>query len=250
LELAKPPPVRSVLTVHSQDGELRGFEVSCVVEKSQADERSGCFGRWASDAQLERASTVGSEHLETTSSAGAPSPVVGGEESGVVADEAKEGAADVGVGPDPAASGRLASVSSIAPLAEGARSETVSSSEESPGEAPAPEPEPEPEPAPEPAPEPEPAQPAVEQEAGAAAAEAAESPQEGDSAGAAGTVEESDPLATPSTEYQGVTEPPQEAEAEAEADAAPEAAPETGDGGADSGSKRARTKKRKGRRRG
>lgn len=63
--LAEPPPVRTVLTV--VDGETRrALEVTRVVEIGDRDERGerGFYARWVEGEAIERATKVGTEHLE------------------------------------------------------------------------------------------------------------------------------------------------------------------------------------------
>lgn len=61
----EPPPVRTVLTVVQGD-ERRALQVVSVVEVAERDERGthGFYGRWVDEDALERASKVGTEHLE------------------------------------------------------------------------------------------------------------------------------------------------------------------------------------------
>lgn len=61
----EPPPVRTVLAVVEGDSR-RVLEVVRVVEVADRDDRGtrGFYGRWVGDEALERASKVGTEHLE------------------------------------------------------------------------------------------------------------------------------------------------------------------------------------------
>ena len=64
IALDEPPPVRTVLSVREEDGEARAFEVSHVIEMSEASPTgaTGCQGRFVEAERLERQRGVGSEH--------------------------------------------------------------------------------------------------------------------------------------------------------------------------------------------
>jgi hypothetical protein len=64
IALDEPPPVRTVLSVREEGGEARAFEVSHVIEISEASPIgvTGCQGRFVEAKRLERQRDVGSEH--------------------------------------------------------------------------------------------------------------------------------------------------------------------------------------------
>lgn len=71
--LDDPPPVRSVVVIHGDDGS-HPLEVTRVVEVPESDPRGarGVYGRFVDDEALQRTDRVGTEHLADGASAGSP----------------------------------------------------------------------------------------------------------------------------------------------------------------------------------
>jgi hypothetical protein len=63
LALEHPPPVRSVLSVHTDEG-AHAFEVTRAVEVESEGVRPGVYGRFVGHEALDVLDKVGTEHLE------------------------------------------------------------------------------------------------------------------------------------------------------------------------------------------